>query len=139
MNTGISNFIIKQGITEIITFLLGLSENDGLILSGHGSKNFFQSFIFLILFNDFNDLFNIGVNIVFHITNLDVDGSTLAEIESEFSHSLRPGGREHKSLSVRSDLANDFSNGRFETHIKHSIGFIKNKIGNSLQIDDLTF
>lgn len=139
MDTSVSDFIVKESLIEVITFLLSLSEDNGLIVSAHSAEKFFQSFVLLVLVNNFNLLDNIVVDIVFHVTNLDVARITMTEIKSELSHGLGPSGGEHESLSVRSNLANNLSNGRFETHIEHSISFIENEIGDSLQINNFTF
>ena len=42
---------------------------------------------------------------------------------------LGPSSAEHESLTIRANLADDFSNLRLETHIKHTISFIHNEIG----------
>lgn len=48
--------------------------------------------IFVLSSNDFHKLFDIIIHIVFHMSNLDVDWSTVAEIECKLAHRLRPGG-----------------------------------------------
>lgn len=139
MDTDVSYIVSLESFAKIITIFLCLSKDNGLIRSCHCAKNFFNSIVFLAFINDFNLLIDIIVDVVFHITNLNVNRISMTKIKGKSSNSLRPSSREHKSLSIRSDLANDFSDGRFKTHIKHSIGFIENKISYSLQVDNITF
>ena len=47
---------------------------------------------------------------------------------------LGPSSAEHESLTIRANLADDFSNLRLETHIKHTISFIHNEIGYSTEV-----
>lgn len=52
----------------------------------------------------------------------------------ELLYILGPSGAEHESLSVRANLANDFADLRFETHVQHSVSFVHHKIGNPSEI-----
>ena len=88
---------------------------------------------------DFADLLDIVVHVVLHVSDLNVNRIAVAEIQSQLSHRLWPRCREHKGLSVRSNLPNDFSNGWLETHVEHSISFIKNQVGYSSQVDHIAF
>jgi hypothetical protein len=41
---------------------------------------------------------------------------------------LGPGCAEHEGLTIRTNLAHDLTDLRFETHIQHAIGFIHHKV-----------
>lgn len=59
------------------------------------------------------------------------DGKTYI---SEFLNVLRPGGAEHQGLTVRTDLANNFTDLRLKTHIKHAICLVHDEIRNATQV-----
>ena len=42
------------------------------------------------------------------------------EILGQSAHFLGPGGAEHQNLTIRSDLLDDLTNLRLETHVQHS-------------------
>jgi hypothetical protein len=52
----------------------------------------------------------------------------------ELLYILRPSSAEHESLSVRANLANDFADLGFETHVQHSVSLVHHKIGNSSEV-----
>ena len=47
---------------------------------------------------------------------------------------LGPCRAEHQGLTVWSDLANNLSDLRLETHVQHSVGFVHNEVGDTSQV-----
>ena len=66
-------------------------------------------------------------------TDVDLDEVVL-EIHGESLNLLGPGGREKECLSVRSDLRDNLSDLGFETHVQHSVGFVHDQVGDSLEV-----
>lgn len=82
---------------------------------------------------DFDMLGNIVVGSKVKRTNVNLD-KVVEEVHGETLDLLGPSGREQKGLSVRSDLRNNLSNLRLETHVEHSVGFVHNEISNALEV-----
>ena len=49
-------------------------------------------------------------------------------------HVLGPGGAEHESLTIRSNLADNLADLGLETHIQHAVGFVKDKVSDPAQV-----
>lgn len=47
---------------------------------------------------------------------------------------LGPGGTEHQSLAVRANLADNFTDLRLETHVKHAVSLIHNEVGDTAKV-----
>lgn len=82
MDAGIADTLTGKSFAEIIAILLGLSEHDSFVVSLHRQDNFFESNVFLCFRNDFADLLDVIVNVVFHVTDLNVNRIAVAEIQS---------------------------------------------------------
>ena len=52
---------------------------------------------------------------------------------------LGPSCREHKRLSVWTDLTNNLANLRLETHVKHTVSFVKDKVSHTTEVRLLSF
>jgi hypothetical protein len=52
----------------------------------------------------------------------------------EFLYILGPRGAKHESLAIRPNLPDDLAYLRLETHVKHTVGFIKNEVSNTLKV-----
>ena len=52
----------------------------------------------------------------------------------KFLDVLRPGGREHQRLTIRAYLADDFTNLRLETHVKHAVGLVHDKVSDTSKV-----
>lgn len=83
-----------------------------------------ESIILQPLCINFHFLLNGSIDCHVRLAYLDMNWSFMAKILSELSNLLRPSSCEQHSLTIRSNLANDFSNLRLKTHVKHSISFI---------------
>ena len=53
---------------------------------------------------------------------------------SKALHVLRPRCRKHERLTIGPNLANDFTNLRFEAHIKHAVGLIQHEVGDAAKV-----
>lgn len=53
---------------------------------------------------------------------------------SELLDILRPGRTEHESLTVRADLADDFTDLGLETHVQHAIRLVHDEVSDPTQI-----
>lgn len=84
-----------------------------------------------------DDLFDAIVDSELVLTDLNVNRLVADVVLSEVLDVSRPSSREHKCLSIRSDLSEDFSDLDFETHVEHSIGLIEDKIRDSTQVSRL--
>ena len=49
-------------------------------------------------------------------------------------HVFRPSRAKHQGLSVRSYLTNNLPDLRFKAHVKHTIGFVHDEIGDAAQV-----
>lgn len=58
----------------------------------------------------------------------------MLEVGSESLNLSRPGSREEQSLSIWSDLGDDFPDLGLETHIQHSVGLVHDEVGDSLEV-----
>lgn len=47
---------------------------------------------------------------------------------------LGPRGTEHEGLTVRSNLADDLANLRFETHVQHPVSLVHDQVGHTTQV-----
>ena len=47
---------------------------------------------------------------------------------------LWPCGREHQRLSIRTDLADNLANLRLETHVKHAVGLVHDKVSDTTKV-----
>jgi len=56
------------------------------------------------------------------------------EIHGETLDILGPGRGEKESLSVWTDLPDDLTNLRLETHVQHAVGLVHDEIGDTLQV-----
>mmetsp|Transcript_67159 Transcript_67159/g.160833 ORF Transcript_67159/g.160833 Transcript_67159/m.160833 type:complete len:235 (-) Transcript_67159:407-1111(-) len=70
-------------------------------------------------------------------TNIDVYRVLSAEIPGKFLDVLRPCGTPHQCLPVRSGLTGYLADLGFETHVQHSVGFVKHQIGDPPAVRDL--
>ena len=52
----------------------------------------------------------------------------------EFLDVLRPGSREHQRLSIGTNLSNDLPDLRLETHVKHTIRLVHDKVGDATKV-----
>ena len=99
---------------------------------------------------NFYDLLNVVVGSKLSRTNVDLDEifqeilrrlvSEQKECEQfctyirELLNILRPSGREHQRLTIRADLADDFTDLRLETHVKHAISFVHDEVCDTTQV-----
>lgn len=65
-------------------------------------------------------------------TDVDLD-VVLEEVGGEPLDLLGPGSREQEGLSVRSDLSDNLSNLRLETHVEHAVGLVHDEVGDSAE------
>lgn len=113
--------VLPEVLGEVIGNSLGSSEDDDLgVLLGDGVEVLDKLSSLLEVGADLNELLDVVVSGELHGSDVDLDG-VRKEIGSESLDLLGPGGGEEKGLSVRSDLSNDLSDLRLETHIQHSI------------------
>ena len=56
------------------------------------------------------------------------------EVHGKFLNFFRPSGREHQGLAVLSDLTDNFTDLRLETHVKHTVSFIQSQISGAMEI-----
>ena len=71
----------------------------------------------------------------FLVANGDVDRSGLTKLTRHCLDLLRPGGREHASLSLSAtDLADNPANVLLEAHIEHAIRLIKYQVGDAVHV-----
>ena len=54
-------------------------------------------------------------------------------------HVLRPCSRKHERLTIGPNLADDFTDLGFETHIKHTVSLIQNEVGDTAKVRLLRF
>ena len=47
---------------------------------------------------------------------------------------LWPCGGEHQRLSIRTDLADNLANLRLETHVKHAVGLVHDKVSDTTKV-----
>lgn len=47
---------------------------------------------------------------------------------------LRPSSRKHQRLTIRADLADDFTDLRLETHVEHAVSFVHDKVCDATQV-----
>jgi hypothetical protein len=87
----------------------------------------------VVLGNDLDDLVNIVVGSELHGTNVALDEVVL-EVHGESLNLLGPGSREKEGLSVGSDLRDNLSDLGLETHVEHSVGFVHDEVGDSLEV-----
>ena len=99
---------------------------------------------------NFDDLLNVVIGSKLSRTNVDLDEifqevlrrlvSEQKECEQfctyirELLNILRPSGREHQRLTIRADLADDFTDLRLETHVKHAISFVHDEVCDTTQV-----
>ena len=101
---------------------------------------------------DFDELFDVVIGTKLHGANIDLD-EVLQEVLqkgsvyymlgkgrdegtniSQLLDILRPSCAEHQRLSVRTNLPDDLANLRLETHVKHAIGLVHNKVRDPTEI-----
>lgn len=79
-------------------------------------------------------LFDITVDgkasiVAIRLSNSDLNWSHATVLSGHTLNFFWPGGTEHESLSIRvGDEAKDLSNIFLESHIKHPVSLIKNKV-----------
>ncbi len=78
----------------------------------------------LMLGHDINLLFNIFIDSHIVASNLNMYWLFVAQVTRQLAHLFRPGGCKHHCLTVWTNLSTDFSDLRFEAHVKHTIGLI---------------
>ena len=83
--------------------------------------------------DNLNDLCDAVVSRQVHGTNVDLN-VVVEVVRCKLSNFLWPSCRPHESLSIRSNLANDLANLRFETHVEHAISFIENQVGYTTKV-----
>jgi hypothetical protein len=87
----------------------------------------------LHLCDNLNNLSNSVVGSELHGTDVDLD-ELLEEVRCKSTDLLRPCSGPHQSLSVRSNLANDFADLGLETHVKHAISLIEDKVCDTTKV-----
>ena len=79
--------------------------------------------VFLILLDDLDDLGNVGVNGQLLVSDEDLR-RFVHKIVGEALDLFRPRGGEHQSLSILADLADNFADLRFKSHVEHAIRLV---------------
>jgi hypothetical protein len=83
--------------------------------------------------DDFDNLSDAVVGREVHGTDVDLD-PVLLVVCSELSHFLWPSGRPHARLAVRANLADNLSYLWLETHVKHTVSLVKDKVCHAAQV-----
>lgn len=110
----------------------GLAEDESLILMFlHDFLHQLDQFpIFLMLHTNVGDLKNVVIRCEFG--RPDGTMNWLAEeFLGQLPHILRPGGRPHQGLAIRTDLFDNLPYLRLKPHVQHAIGFIQDQVGAS--------
>ena len=69
------------------------------------------------------------------ILRADVDlDEVLLVVGCKLTDILRPGGRPHASLTIWPDLTDDLTDLRLETHVKHTVGFVKYEVSDTAEV-----
>lgn len=136
VNGGGREVFALEDITEVVSTSLGLDEDKGQALAS-GRENIKESGDLVTIL----DVLNLLGNVLRSRTNTTngQENVVLQEVSGEHLDVSGEGGGEHESLSLldtgHAGLLDNGSNLRLETHIKHSIGLIKDKVLDVLERD----
>jgi len=85
---------------------------------------------------DFDDLFDLCCD---YRSSTHGDLNRLAQdLTSERVHLFRECSRKQDSLAVRSNVIDNLHNLRLETHVKHTVSFVKDDVSDTLEIRHTT-
>merc|ERR1719427_903005 len=119
--------MLPHGAGQLITLPFGLGEHEHLVIwfGAHLIQQLPQLVLFLVLLTTVHNLENVVVSTQLVGPNVDVAEVGLAqEVLGQPLNLLRPGGRPHAHLSVRTDLSQNLPNLRFKPHVQHAVCFI---------------
>lgn len=127
--------VLAKESCDFVGNTLRSSEDEYLVvLVFHDALKMLERTItFLEVRNDLDDLRDAVVGGKIVRSNVDLNPILLV-VGSQLSHLLRPSCRPHAGLSIRSNLTDDLSNLGLETHIKHTIGLVENKVSDTAKV-----
>lgn len=129
VNSGSVNARVTQEVTQVVGHSLGLNKDQGQSV-GFGANDIEKQGSLVVVFDKLDTLGNVlGSGTDSANGQEDI---VLQEVSGEHLNLSRERGGEHERLSLLNAghvLALDnLSNLRFETHVEHSVGLIKNQI-----------
>ena len=112
-----------QVVRESVALLLGLAENESLLLKEHLEQ--LETLLVLVVFRRHTDeeLLDVLVDSLGVFPNLDVQ-RVVHETVGELLDVFGPGGTEHAELASGVELAEDLLDLGFEAHVKHAVGLV---------------
>lgn len=127
--------VLSQELGNVVGNSLGTGEDQalGLLVLHDGLEVLDKSVSLLVLGADLDDLGNVMGSRQLKRTNVDLD-LVLKVVMGQSLDLLGPGGGPHEGLSVGSNLVDNLSNLRLETHIEHSVGLIEHQVGHSSKV-----
>ena len=126
--------IRSKELGQVVGGSLGTDENDNLSVLLRDLLEVLEELASLVeLGADLDVLGHIVIGGQLERTDVNLD-EVMQEVHGEPLNVLGPGGREEERLSVRSDLVDNLSDLRLETHVQHSVGLVHNKVGDSTKV-----
>jgi hypothetical protein len=127
--------VLSQELGNVVSDTLGAGENQtlGLLVLHDGLEVLDKSVSLLVLGADLHNLGDVVRGRQLQRTNVDLN-LVLEVVVGQSLDLLGPGSRPHEGLSVGSNLVDNLSNLRLETHIEHSVGLIENQVGHSSKV-----
>lgn len=127
--------VLSEEAGDFVRNALSTCEDQDLVLLvvHDGLKVLAHPITLLEVGDDLDDLLNAVVGGQFHGTNVDLN-KVLLEVSSKLTNLLGPGCRPHASLTIGTNLANDFADLGLETHVKHTVGLVENQVCDTAQV-----
>jgi hypothetical protein len=126
--------VLPQELGEVVRDTLGAHEDENLCV--------LLTDLIEVL-DELSTLFKVGAHLdvlsdvvvggEVHGTDVDLDKVVL-EVHGETLNLFRPGGGEEQGLPVGSDLADDLSDLRLETHVEHAVSLVHHEVRHSLEV-----
>lgn len=127
--------VLAEEPGNVVGDTLGTCEDEDLVvLVIHDALKVLGHLVTLLeLRNNLDNLSNAVVGRKVHGTDVDLNEVGLV-VRSKLADLLGPRSGPHASLTVRANLTNDLPDLRLETHVKHTISLIEDKVGNTPQV-----
>lgn len=134
MNSKRGPAVLTQELGEVIGDSLGTDEDKDLaVFLGDLVEMLDKLGSLFKVSADLDHLLDVVVGSQVHGSDVDLN-EVVQEVHGKSLDFLGPSGREQQCLSVRSNLGDNLPDLRFETHVQHSVGFVHDKVGDSLKV-----
>jgi hypothetical protein len=126
--------VLTQELGEVVGDSLGTDEDEDLaVFLGNLVEVLDKLGSLFKVSADLDHLLDVVVGSQIHGSNVDLN-VVVQEVHGKSLDFLGPRSREQQCLSVRSNLGDDLPDLRFETHVQHSVGFVHDKVSDSLEV-----